>query len=369
MKKPLYVTQPHLPKLEDFIPYLEQIWDNKILTNNGPMHQELEKELGDFLEVPYLSLFNNATTALLAAIQALEIKGEVITTPFTFAATSHCLIRSNITPVFVDIEMEHLNIDHTKIEQAITENTSAILPVHCYGNPCNTEEIKKIAEKHRLYTIYDAAHAFGVKDSGGSILRHGDLSVISFHATKIFNTFEGGAVICKTKEQKERIDLIKNFGILNETTILEAGINGKMNEISAAFGLLQLKNFEKIIQKRTEISHYYTEKLNSTKGIKIIKPKKNISANNSYYPILIKKEFKLSRDALFEKLKENKIFSRRYFYPALPELPPYKNLKSSKPENIKNSVSAAREILCLPIHTEMEQADAERVISTIINAR
>ena len=297
----IYVTQPYLPPLEEFIPYLEQIWANKVLTNGGPFHQQLEQALCRYLGVPHISLFSNGTLALITALQALRIKGEVITTPYSFVATAHALLWQNCTPVFVDIEPHTLNLDPAKIEAAITPQTTAILPVHCYGNPCDTAAIQKIADNYNLRVIYDAAHAFGVQDAGGSILRHGDLSVLSFHATKVFNTFEGGAIICHDAKTKQRIDHLKNFGFVDEVTVVAPGINGKMSEINAAFGLLQLKHIDQALAQRQHIAQRYNQQLKNIKGISIPAALLEQSTNNSYYPILVDSDYPISRDALYQR--------------------------------------------------------------------
>lgn len=358
--KPIYVTEPFLPPLEEFIPYLEEIWESKRLTNNGPMHERLEEALCEYLGVPEIALCNNGTTALILALKALDITGEVITTPFTFIATSHSLKWQGIAPVFVDIDPDTLNIDVTKIEAAITHKTSAILAVHCYGNPCDVEAIKKIATKHGLKVIYDAAHAFGVKDTEGSILRHGDLSAVSFHATKVFSTFEGGAIICPDKETKEKIKELKNFGIIDEITVKEVGINGKMAEINAAFGLLQLKHIKHNISKRKAISDYYDFSLESINGITPICFQNLHSRNYSYYPVLVEKPYPLDRDQLYQRLKSESIMSRRYFYPLVTEQSMYKDERK-----LNFATEAARKILCLPLHDRLCDKSKEKIINTI----
>jgi len=296
--KNIPVTQPFLPDLKEFTPYLESIWENKWLTNNGPFHQKLELELCNFLGVKYISLFNNATIALITALQALKITGEVITTPYSFVATSHSIIWNGLKPVFVDISPNSFNIDPKKIEEAITKNTTAIMPVHCYSTPCDVEAIQRIAEKHNLRVIYDAAHAFGINYRSQSVLNFGDLSVLSFHATKVFNTFEGGAIICHDKETKERIDKLKNFGIEDELTVTESGINGKMSEINASFGLLQLRYIDFAIKKRQSIDERYREHLASIDGITIPAKNEFSNSNFSYFPILVESNYKLTRDEL-----------------------------------------------------------------------
>ena len=328
-QKNIYVTQPLLPPLEEFLPYLEQIWETKWLTNGGPFHQELEKELADYLGVEHLALFANGTLALVTALQALRITGEVITTPFSFVATAHALLWNGIKPVFVDIQPGTFNLDPEKIEAAITPNTTAILPVHVYGNPCDVEKIQKIADTYGLKVIYDAAHAFGVRCKGESLLKHGDLSTLSFHATKVFNTFEGGAIICPDAKTKKRIDDLKNFGYSGEVTVIAIGINAKMNELQAAFGLLQLKHIDKAIRRRREIDDHYREQLFSIPGITCPPLPADTTNNYSYFPILIGKEYPLSRDELNDKLRQHGIFPRRYFYPLISEFPMYRGLPSA----------------------------------------
>lgn len=364
-KTPIYVTQPTLPPLDEFIPYLNKIWDSKILSNNGPMHQRLEKELAEYLGVKYIALFNNGTNALLTALQALEIKGEVITTPYSFIATANTILWNNLTPVFVDINESSLNIDPAKIELAITENTTAIMPVHCYGNSCDVTAIQNIADKHDLKILYDAAHAFAVKDAGGSILRHGDLSVLSFHATKVFNTFEGGAIICHDEGMKARIDKLKNFGIEDEVTITEAGLNGKMSEVNAAFGLLQLNYIDEALRKRKDVDSVYCEKLSSIKGIHVVSKTQGLESNYSYFPILVGSEYPLTRDELYEKLKDQGVFARRYFYPLLSEATPFTEFPSSNASNLKIAVETSNNVLCLPIYPDLSLVDVEKIIGVI----
>lgn len=368
MDKPIYVTQPSLPDLEEYIPYLREIWDNKILTNNGPMHKQLEKELAEFLGVPFISLFANGTLALVTALQALRISGEVITTPYSFVATTHSLWWNNIKPVFVDIEAEFGNLDPDKIEAAITPKTTAIMPVHVYGNPCHVEKIKKIVDIYGLRLIYDAAHAFGVNYKGGSILNYGDLSILSFHATKVFNTFEGGAIISHDSATKQRIDYLKNFGFAGETTIMAPGINSKMNEVQAAMGLLQLKSFDESIQKRRIVAEKYRKLLNDTKGVSLLPEPKDTISNHAYFPIFINEEdYGISRDALYEKLKQNNIFGRRYFYPLISEFSMYRDLESSAPEHLPVAHKMAEEVICLPIYPDLEEYSQIK-IAKIINS-
>jgi len=365
-REPIYVTQPSLPPLREFNEYLEKIWDNKILTNNGPFHQQLENELASYLGVPYISLFANGTLALVTALQALCITGEVITTPYSFVATTHSLWWNNIKPVFVDIEPEFFNLDPNKIEAAITPRTSAILPVHVYGNPCKVEHIKEIAEKHGLKVIYDAAHAFGVNYKGKSILNYGELSILSFHATKVFNTMEGGAIICHSKEMKHQIDNLKNFGFRGETNIEEPGINAKMSEFQSAFGLLQLKYIDNFLKKRKVIAEIYNHKLSEIRGIDILDVNPNAKNNYSYFPILIDKhKYGKSRDELYINLKEKGIYSRRYFYPLISNFKPYNGLSSSKINNLTIANQLANKVICLPIYPSLETDDIHRIIDII----
>lgn len=362
----IYVTQPYLPPLETFTPYLEQIWDNKILTNGGPFHQQLEQALCDYLGVQHVALFSNGTLALITALQALRVTGEVITTPYSFVATAHALLWQNCKPVFVDVEPHTLNLDPAKIEAAITPQTTAILPVHCYGNPCDTAAIQKIADNYNLRVIYDAAHAFGVEDAGGSILRHGDLAVLSFHATKVFNTFEGGAIICPDAKTKQRINHLKNFGFTDETTVVAPGINAKMSEINAAFGLLQLQHMPQVMQRRAEIDAYYRKQLSGVTGITCLPQGTQTKANHSYFPILVGPEYPLSRDALHEKFKAHEVYTRRYFYPLITDFPMYRGLPSALPANVVEAGHAASQVLCLPIYPALTDTQQERVISVIL---
>lgn len=364
----IQVTQPSLPSLEEYIPYLEKIWDSKWLTNNGQFHQQLEKELAEFLGVKYISLFNNGTSALMVSLQALDVTGEVITTPFSFVATTHSIVWNKSIPVFCDIDPVTLNIDPTKLEALITPDTTAIMPVHVYGNPCDNEAIQKIADKHNLKIIYDAAHAFGVKKNNESIFNWGDLSVLSFHATKVFNTIEGGAIVCHTEEMKKKIDYLKNFGFTGETEVVDIGINGKMNEIQAAFGLLQLRNIEANICKRKSIANYYRRELETITGISYLKIDKEIDWNCAYFPILIDKEkYGMSRDDLYFKLKENNIFGRRYFYPLISNFLTYMGIKSSKIDNLPVANDIADKVICLPIYPDLMDSNVQKIISIIRN--
>lgn len=370
MSKNIFVTQPALPPLDEFIPYLQNIWDNKWLTNNGPFHQQFEEELAKYLGVKYLSVFSNGTLALITALQALRITGEVITTPYSFVATTHSLWWNNIKPVFVDIESQYLNIDPYKIEAAITPKTTAIMPVHVYGNPCYVKEIQDIADTYGLRVIYDAAHAFAVKKNGNSILNWGDLSIMSFHATKVFNTIEGGAIICQDEKTKQRIDLLKNFGFKDEVTVIEPGINAKMNELQAAYGLLQLKYVDSYISKRKEIVDLYNKLLSETSGIALMSIDTDVEHAYPYYPILIDtKEYGISRDTLYEKLKEYNIYSRRYFYPLISEFPTYRGLPSASKDNLPVANKIAKEVLCLPIYPDLSTAEIEMICNIINNKK
>lgn len=370
MNKPIYVTQPSLPDLDEFIPYLQQIWDNKILTNNGPFHKQLEKELAEFLGVPYISLFANGTLALVTALQVLRITGEVITTPYSFVATTHSLWWNNIKPVFVDIEPEFGNLDPDKIEAAITPKTTAILPVHVYGNPCKVNRIQEIADIYGLKVIYDAAHCFGVKHLGKGICSFGDLSILSFHATKVFNTMEGGAIVCHDAATKKRIDYLKNFGFAGETTVMAPGINSKMNEMQAALGLLQLKHHDENIKKRKIIADFYRKELSVIKGISVLPEPENTESNFGYFPILVnKKEYGMSRDNLYERLKQQNIYGRRYFYPLITEFSMYKGLDSAKPSNLPVAEKMANKVICLPIYPALDNSQIQEIIKILTSKK
>ncbi len=363
--KPIYVTQPQLPPLEEFIPYLERIWESRQLTNGGPMHGQLESALAEYLGVPHVALFNNGTIALLTALQSLELSGEVITTPYSFAATAHSLLWNRMTPVFADIEAGSFNIDPDRIEAAITPATTAILPVHCYGDPCRVERIREIAARRGLRVVYDAAHAFGVRYRGESLAKHGDLAVLSFHATKVFNTFEGGAIVCHDPETKQRIDRLKNFGIVDEDRIEAAGLNGKMNEVQAAFGLLQLRHLAPALARRRAIDAAYRQALAGGPGVSCLPPPRETERNCSYFPILVGAGARCGRDALYRELRERGIFCRRYFHPLLSALPMYAGCASASTENLPNATRAAREVLCLPMHPELADADLDRVVAAV----
>ena len=361
----IYVTQPYLPPLEEFIPLLQQIWDSKVLTNNGPLHKQLEQALCEYLGVEHLALFANGTIALVTALKALRITGEVITTPYSFVATAHSLLWNNITPVFVDVEPRTLTLDPAKIEAAITPQTTAILPVHCYGNPCDVEAIQRIADSYNLKVIYDAAHAFGVQCHCGSLLNHGDLSVLSFHATKVFNTFEGGAIICPDAKTKRHIEDLKNFGFANEAQVIATGINGKMNEMQAAIGLLQLKYINDAFARRSAIAARYREALDAIPGLNIVPDAGQLVANYAYFPILVGDEYALSRDALYEKLKASGICGRRYFYPLISDFPMYRGLPSAQSSELAVAADAAERVICLPIYPALKEGDQARVIECL----
>lgn len=362
---PIYVVKPSLPPLEEFTAHLETIWEKGILTNGGPLHQQLEKELCDYLGVSHVSLFNNGTSALLAAVGVLDLTGEVITTPFSFVATAHAIVWNNLKPVFVDIDPRTMNIDPALVEAAITPQTSAILAVHCYGQPCDISALQTIADKHNLKLIYDAAHAFGMDVDGKSSLAAGDVSAISFHATKVFNTFEGGAVICHDERSKKQIDQYKNFGISSETSVDAFGFNGKMSEVNAGFGLVQLKYVDEAIQKRGEVDRKYREGLSEIEGLKCLEFTNTSKNNYSYFPIFVEDNYPLNRDELYEKLKEYNIFARKYFYPLITDFTPYKQFCVSSKDEFPNAYACAEKVMCLPIYPDLEDGDINRIISAL----
>ena len=366
-KKVITVTSPLLPSLEEFMPYLQDIWERKWLTNNGHYHQELEKALCEYLKVPYISLFTNGTLPLMCALQALRITGEVITTPYSFVATTHSLWWNGIKPVFVDIDPETCNLDSDKIEAAITPKTTAIMPVHVYGKPCDTERIQEIADKYGLKVIYDAAHAFGVEVNGKSILEAGDISTLSFHATKVYNTVEGGALVCHDEQTKKRIDYLKNFGFAGETTVIAPGINGKMDEVRSAYGLLNLKQVDASIEARHQVAIKYREALRGVKGIRVMEDMPGVRHNYSYFPIFIDAEaYGITRDELYFKMKENGVLGRRYFYPLISEFSTYRGLESARPENLPVATKIADSVICLPMYHSLTEEDTDKVIRTII---
>lgn len=365
--KLITVTSPLLPSLEDFIPYLEDIWNRKWLTNNGHYHQELEKALCDYLKVPYVSIFTNGTLPLMVALQAMRITGEVITTPYSFVATTHSLWWNGIKPIFADIDPVTCNLDPDKIEAAITPKTTAIMPVHVYGKPCDTVRIQEIADKYGLKVIYDAAHAFGVEVNGKSILEAGDMSTLSFHATKVFNTIEGGALVCQDAQTKKRIDYLKNFGFADETTIVAPGINGKMDEVRSAYGLLNLAQVDRAINTRHQVAIAYREALRSVPGITFIEDMPGVRHNYSYFPIFVNSEkYGMTRDELYFKMKENDVFGRRYFYPLISEFSTYRGLESANHKNLPVALKVADSVICLPMHHGLSEKEIMKVINQII---
>lgn len=364
--KAITVTSPLLPDLTEFEKLLSKIWDNRWITNNGSFHMELETALAQYLKVPYISLFTNGTLPLITALQALRISGEVITTPYSFVATTHALWWNGIKPVFVDIEPETGNIDPQKIESAITPMTTAIMPVHVYGQPCKIKEIQDIADKYGLKVIYDAAHAFGVEINGESVLNAGDLSTLSFHATKVFNTVEGGAMIIKDEKTKKRIDYLKNFGFASETEVVAPGINSKIDEIRCAYGLLNLQQVDQAIELRHQVAIKYRKALTGIKGIKIWNDTPGVKHNYSYFPIFVDaKEYGMTRDDLYFKMKEQNIFGRRYFYPLISDFSTYRGLPSSGKENLPNAYKMAEEVICLPMHHLLNEDEVNSVINVI----
>lgn len=365
---PIYVTSPYLPPLNEFDTYLKDIWKSKSLTNNGKYHQELEKALCKHLNVPYVSLFSNGTLALVTALQTLHITGEVITTPYSFVATTHALWWNNIKPVFVDIDPHTYTLDPTLIEAAITPRTTAILPVHVYGNPCDVEAIKQIADNYGLKVIYDACHTFDVRIADVPVLNFGDLSVMSFHATKVFNTFEGGAIVCHDKDTKDRVDHLKNFGFTNETTVVAPGINAKMNEMQASLGLLQLKYIDNVIEKRKKVAEQYRKNLKGIKGLVFSEDLPQVRACYSSFPVLIDQElFGKTRDQVYEELKKHQIYGRRYFYPLISQFPTYKGLESAQPGKMPIAERVCEQVICLPIYPDLELEVADRICSLLRN--
>jgi dTDP-4-amino-4,6-dideoxygalactose transaminase len=363
--EPLFVAKPDLPPLEALQPYLERIWSNRILTNGGPIHQELERNLEAELGVSAISLFANGTLALVTALQALRIHGEVITTPFSFVATCHSILWNGLKPVFVDVDPHTGNLDPAKIESAITPRTSAILAVHVYGTPCDTLRIQEIAYTYGLKVIYDASHAFGVEDEGGSVLRHGNLSTLSFHATKVFNTFEGGAVVEPNQRLKTRIDRLKNFGFVDEVTVADLGVNAKLNELQAAIGLLQLQSFRNCISHRKAVAEKYEQSLAAIPGITFLQKPYAVTHNYSYVPMLVDERCPISRDELCHMLCKKKIFVRRYFFPLISEYSIYKSLPSSDPYNLPVATDLSRRVICLPTSGSISSDDQQRVIDAI----
>lgn len=367
--KTITVTSPLLPNLDEFNEILKDIWSRKWITNNGHYHRELEQALCDYLKVPYISLFTNGTLPLITALQALRITGEVITTPYSFVATTHSLWWNGIKPVFVDIDPKTGNLDPDKIESAITPKTTAIMPVHVYGKPCDVDRIQEIADKYGLKVIYDAAHAFGVEVNGKSILNAGDMSTLSFHATKVYNTVEGGALIMHDEQTKKRIDYLKNFGFAGETEVVAPGINSKMDEVRAAYGLLNLRQVDKAIDARHKVAVKYREALRDVQGITFFDDMQGVKHNYSYFPIFVDAEkYGMTRDELYFKMKDHNVLGRRYFYPLISTFSTYRGLESATRENLPNAYKMAEEVICLPMHHVLSDEDIERVINQIINS-
>ena len=366
-EKQITVTSPLLPNLDEFNEMLKEIWASKWITNNGQFHKQLEKALAEYLKVPYISLFTNGTLPLLTALQALRITGEVITTPYSFVATTHSIWWNGCRPVFVDIEESTCGIDPEKIEAAITPKTTAIMPVHCYGKPVNMNAIQEIADKYGLKVIYDAAHAFGVEVDGESVLNAGDMSTLSFHATKVYNTLEGGALVCHDEQTKKRIDYLKNFGFAGETEVVAPGINSKVDEVRAAYGLLNLKQVDQAIANRQKVANKYREALRNVPGIRFFDDMPGVRHNYSYFPIFINaEEFGMTRDDLYFKMKADNVLGRRYFYPLISTFSTYRGLPSATPENLPVATKIANEVICLPMHHELSDEDIERVLNIVI---
>lgn len=368
MEKTITVTTPLLPDLDDFHSLLKEIWSSKWITNNGQFHQKLEEALCDYLKVPFISLFTNGTLPLLTALQALRISGEVITTPYSFVATTHSIWWNGIKPVFVDIDPSNCGIDPDKIEAAITPRTTAIMPVHCYGKPCDNKRIQAIADKYGLKVIYDAAHAFGVEVDGESVLNWGDMSTLSFHATKVYTTIEGGAIVMHDEATKKRIDYLKNFGFASETEVVAPGINGKLDEVRAVYGLLNLKQVDKAINARHQVAIQYRQAFQNVKGIRFFNDMIGVKHNYSYFPIFINaEEYGMTRDELYFKLRDHNILGRRYFYPLISTFSTYSGLPSASPDNLPNATRIANEVICLPMHHELSTDDINRIIELIVN--
>lgn len=368
--KQITVTSPLLPNLDEFNEMLKEIWASKWVTNNGQFHKQLEKSLAEYLKVPYISLFTNGTLPLLTALQALRITGEVITTPYSFVATTHSIWWNGCRPVFVDIEESTCGIDPDKIEAAITPKTTAIMPVHCYGKPCNTKRIQEIADKYGLKVIYDAAHAFGVEVDGESILNAGDMSTLSFHATKVYNTLEGGALVVHDEQTKQRIDYLKNFGFAGETEVVAPGINSKVDEVRAAYGLLNLKQVDAAIAARQKVAQIYRKELRNVPGIRFFDDMPGVHHNYSYFPIFINaEEFGMTRDELYFKMKSQNVLGRRYFYPLISSFSTYRGLPSAAPENLPIATRIANEVICLPMHHELTDGDIKCVMNCILQKK
>ena len=367
MKKNLTVTTPLMPDLGEFSQMLKDIWESRWITNNGQFHQQLEEALCAYLKVPYVSLFTNGTLPLLTALQALRVSGEVITTPYTFVATTHSIWWNGLKPVFVDIDPSNCGMDPDRIEAAITPRTTAIMPVHCYGKPCDIVRIQQIADKYGLKVIYDAAHCFGVEVNGKSILEYGDISTLSFHATKVFNTVEGGAMVMHDAATKQRIDYLKNFGFESETEVIAPGINSKLDEMRAIYGLLNLRQVDDAIEARHRVAIHYREALRPVQGIRFFDDMPGVRHNYSYFPIFVNaEEYGMTRDELFFKLREHNIMSRRYFYPLISTFSTYRGLPSATTENLPNATRIANEVICLPMHHELSEEDVDRVLEIVV---
>ena len=361
------VTSPLLPDLHELTELLKDIWDRKWITNNGQYHQQLEQALAEYLKVPFVSLFTNGTLPLLTALQALDIKGEVITTPYSFVATTHSIWWNGCQPVFVDIEEDTCGIDPDKIEAAITPRTTAIMPVHCYGHPVKMKRIQEIADKHNLKVIYDAAHAFGVEEDGESVLNAGDMSTLSFHATKVYNTLEGGALVVHDEDTKRHIDYLKNFGFAGETEVVAPGINSKVDEVRCAYGLLNLKQVDAAIANRKKVAEQYREALLDVPGIRFLEDMPGVRHNYSYFPIFVNaQEYGLTRDELYFKMQASGVYGRRYFYPLISTFSPYRDLPSAAPENLPVATKMANEVICLPMHHALSDGDIERILDSIV---
>ena len=367
MNSPLLVTSPLLPDLGEFSQMLEALWESKWITNNGKFHQQLEEALCAYLKVPYISLFTNGTLPLLTALQALRISGEVITTPYSFVATTHSIWWNGLKPVFVDIDPGNCGMDPDRIEAAITPRTTALMPVHCYGKPCDIVRIQQIADKYGLKVIYDAAHCFGVEVNGRSILEYGDISTLSFHATKVYNTIEGGAMVVHDAAMKQRIDYLKNFGFESETEVIAPGINSKLDEMRAIYGLLNLRQVDTAIEARHRVAIRYREALRPVQGIRFFDDMPGVRHNYSYFPIFVNaEEYGMTRDELFFKLREHNINSRRYFYPLISTFSTYRGLPSAAPENLPVATRIANEVICLPIHHALSDEDVDRVLDVVV---
>ena len=367
MENKITVTSPLLPNLDELNEMLKEIWANKWITNNGQFHKQLEKALAEYLKVPYISLFTNGTLPLLTALQALRITGEVITTPYSFVATTHSIWWNGCKPVFVDIEEETCGIDPDKIEAAITPKTTAIMPVHCYGKPVKMKQIQEIADKYGLKVIYDAAHAFGVEVNGESVLNAGDMSTLSFHATKVYNTLEGGALVMHDEQTKKRIDYLKNFGFAGETTVVAPGINSKVDEVRAAYGLLNLKQVDGAIEKRHQVAVKYRDALRNVPGLRYFDDMPNVRHNYSYFPVFVNvEEYGTTRDELYHKMKADGVLGRRYFYPLISTFSTYRELPSAASENLPVATRLANEVICLPMHHELSDEDINRILDLII---